>query len=105
MFSCYAPQTGCSDVDKDSFWDLLTEVAATCPPDDYAFICGDLNGHVGARNHYGFSCHGNNGHGLVNNDGLRILEFAEALEYRICNTYYIKRSSHLVTKWQCIHSN
>ena len=57
-------------------------------------IAGDLNGHVG-DNADGFEeVHGNFGFGNRNNDGLRILEFAESHKLCILNTYFKKPVEH-----------
>ena len=47
IFSVYAPQTGLSTEEKDSFYtNLLTHVSAV-PSTEYLMLCGDFNGHVG----------------------------------------------------------
>src|SRR5699024_11095563 len=94
--STYAPQTGCDESEKDSFWENMYDIATNCPPGDDVIICGDLNGHVGS-NRDGYHCHGGNGFGERNADGVRILDFAEATGMQICNTFFRKRPTHLVT--------
>uniref|UniRef100_A0A0N4X6J3 Transposase n=1 Tax=Haemonchus placei TaxID=6290 RepID=A0A0N4X6J3_HAEPC len=48
LFSAYAPQTGCSEQTKDTFWNLLDEKTAEAPLQGAIDVGGDLNGHVGA---------------------------------------------------------
>src|SRR5699024_10157461 len=45
-----------------------------------------------------YACHSGQGYGTTSgDDGKRILDFADALGLRICNTFFKKRQSHLVT--------
>ncbi|KAL6728322.1 hypothetical protein Aduo_010103 [Ancylostoma duodenale] len=78
FFSAYAPQTGCSD------------------QEDTIVVAGDLNGHVGVTKD-GYRCHGGFGYGTRNEDGERILEYADSHNLVIMNTKFRKRSSHLVS--------
>lgn len=96
IFSAYAPQTGCDDPTKDTFWNELQDAVSTCSEEDLFLLCGDLNGHVGSHSE-GYRCHGNFGYDIRNEDGHRILEFAEANDLVITNTFFKKRSSHLIT--------
>lgn len=96
IFSAYAPQSGCTSKTKDTFWNLIDTKTAEVPTEDTLVIAGDLNGHVGARND-GYSCHGGQGFGDRNEDGERILDFAESHNLAISNTFFIKRDSHLRT--------
>ncbi|XP_051785416.1 craniofacial development protein 2-like [Erpetoichthys calabaricus] len=45
--SCYAPQTNCSESDKEDFWESLDVHLRALGPEEYNAIGGDLNGHVG----------------------------------------------------------
>ena len=47
IFNVYAPQTGLSVVEKDSFYSALLSNISTVSPDEYLLVCGDFNGHVG----------------------------------------------------------
>ncbi|KAJ7317802.1 hypothetical protein JRQ81_003964 [Phrynocephalus forsythii] len=46
-FSAYTPQTGCTNSDKEFFWNLLEEKSIAVPAKGYLIIVGDLNGHKG----------------------------------------------------------
>ncbi|VDO73921.1 unnamed protein product, partial [Heligmosomoides polygyrus] len=48
IMSVYAPQTGCSEHDKDDFYLSLEEAIRSVPEGDYLSIAGDMNGHVGS---------------------------------------------------------
>jgi hypothetical protein len=60
-------------------------------------IGGDLNGHVGADSDGYEGVHGGLSFGKRNEDGERILEFADALELVVCNTQFQKEKNKLVT--------
>ncbi|XGW35842.1 hypothetical protein V3C99_019211, partial [Haemonchus contortus] len=75
FFSAYAPQAGCSEQTKDTFWNLLDEKTAEVP----------------------LHCHGGFGYGSRNTDGERILEYADSHILVIVNTKFRKRDSHLIT--------
>ena len=47
IFNVYAPQTGLSVVEKDSFYSALLSNISTVSPDEYLLVGGDFNGHVG----------------------------------------------------------
>jgi len=79
-FTCicaYAPQTGRSAEEKDSFWDQMISVTGSIPASELIVVGGDLNGHVGTNvdGYDGF--HGGYGFGERNADGEWILEFCD----------------------------
>uniref|UniRef100_A0A7I4YN09 Reverse transcriptase domain-containing protein n=1 Tax=Haemonchus contortus TaxID=6289 RepID=A0A7I4YN09_HAECO len=97
FFSAYAPQAGCSEQIKDKFWNLLDEKTAEVWVQEAIVVAGDLNGaHVGATKD-DYRCHGGFGYGSRNNDGERILEYADSHNLVIVNTKFRKRDSHLIT--------
>ncbi|ESO10208.1 hypothetical protein HELRODRAFT_190408 [Helobdella robusta] len=58
---------------------------------------GNLNGHVGEKTDGFDNVHGGFGYGKRNEDGNRILEFAESHWFCLLNTYFRKRLEHLIT--------
>ena len=76
IISAYAPQTGCSESEKDEFWENLRSKYDNHPELGIVLICGDLNGHVGQSSD-DFECHGGHGYGTRSEDGERIVDFAE----------------------------
>ena len=72
FFTAYAPQAGCSALEKEAFWDLLDSKTMLVPADELLFVAGDLNGHVGKHSD-GHPCHGGFGYSAQNDDGNRIL--------------------------------
>ncbi|KAK6729205.1 hypothetical protein RB195_006321 [Necator americanus] len=95
VVSAYAPQAGCSEEEKASFWEDLEQYVQSLKSEEILLIGGDFNGHVGSRKDGFESCHG--GYGARNDDGLRILEYAVASDLIVANTQYRKRKSHLIT--------
>ena len=90
IFSVYAPQTGLSVAEKDSFYSALLSNISIVSPDEYLLVCGDFNGHVGKAP----DLHGRHGFGSRNADGTRILDLCTAAN--LANTYLMKPGSHLV---------
>ncbi|EYB83114.1 hypothetical protein Y032_0342g3028 [Ancylostoma ceylanicum] len=97
VVSAYAPQCGCNGIEKAGFYDELDNVIRNVPESDYLTIGGDFNGHVG-QDRTGFErIHGGRGFGSRNQDGERVIEFAEAHDLAITSTFFIKRESQKIT--------
>ena len=47
ILSAYAPQQGCSQEEKDLFWNQMDGVMSGIPSSKEVIVAGDLNGHVG----------------------------------------------------------
>ncbi|VDP04190.1 unnamed protein product [Heligmosomoides polygyrus] len=77
IMSVYAPQTGCSERDKDDFYLSLEEAIRSVPEVDYLSIAGDMNGHVESGRRGVERVHGRKEIGLINPDGERILDLAK----------------------------
>lgn len=97
VISCYAPQVGCTDQEKDEFWETLGAHLQIIATDEHILVGGDLNGHVGEDRGGYDQVHGGQGLGTRNDEGARILDCAEAHELVVVNTFFKKRSSHLAT--------
>lgn len=93
VFSAYAPQSGCSDAEKGEFYSLLSREYDAQP--GRKVLMGDFNGHVGKQ--ADMKCHGGHGYGDRNDEGERLLDFAEQRGLVLINTYFPKRDSHLIT--------
>lgn len=97
VISAYAPQSGCSEAEKECFWKELEDVLSQFGKEGLVIIGADLNGHVG-KSREGFERnHGGRGYGLRNEGGTEILEIAQAFDLAIGNTYFKKRQEHLIT--------
>lgn len=96
VVSCYAPQVGCPEVEKEAFWMELEEYMRKLEGET-VIMGGDLNGHIGGKSEGYEGVHGGRGFGRKNEGGGRILEMAEALEMVIMNTCFKKKEEHLIT--------
>ena len=47
VICCYAPQSGLSVDEKDTFYERLFSVVASVPEEEMLVLGGDFNGHVG----------------------------------------------------------
>ncbi|KAI5728568.1 hypothetical protein M8J77_018083 [Diaphorina citri] len=98
IMSVYAPQTGCEDEEKDTFWNELKQEIDSIPREERVIIGGDLNGHVGRKgNETRGLVHGGWSVGVENEEGRRILDFALASDMALCNTFFEKQDKHLIT--------
>ena len=95
IVSAYSPQVGLSAEEKEDFWDSFIIVLAGIPKQESIFIGSDMNGHVGSDGYGGV--HGGMGFGTRNTEGERILEFGDALGMVVCNTFFKKEDSKLIT--------
>jgi len=97
IVSAYAPQNGCSDAEKDAFWQDFHNLLNTIPKVELLVVGGDLNGHVGQTNEDYEGCHGGHGYGTRNSAGEAILESCQSHGLVVLNTTFIKEDKHLVT--------
>ena len=95
--SCYAPQTGLSVEEKDTFYEQVFAVVAAVPEDEMLLLGGDFNGHVGEQSDGFEGIHGGHGYGDRNSDGIRILDFCVANQLAVLNTFYKKNPNRLAT--------
>ena len=97
IFSVYVPQVGCSQQEKDQFYENLESEMRRIPLHEELVIGGDLNGHVGKdRTNFEME-HGGHGYGQQNPEGESILSFAQAYNLVVANTYFQKKDEHLIT--------
>ncbi|XP_071699522.1 uncharacterized protein [Rutidosis leptorrhynchoides] len=68
-----------------------------CPPDHRLLIGGDLNGHIGTNVEGYPGAHGGFGHGVRNEEGLSILDFAVAHDLVVTNSFFKKTNAQLAT--------
>ena len=67
-------------------------------------ICGDFNGHIGASAAGYEEVHGGLVFGKKNADGERVLEFSVANNLLVANSWFKKKSEHLVTYQSGLYS-
>ena len=86
VVSAYTPQVGCTEEEKETFFEELQDLVRVFGVREYAIIGANLNALVG-RERAGFERHhGGNGYGNRNSEGVRIFESVEAMNMVIGNT-------------------
>jgi len=101
VFTVYAPHSGKTDEEKESFWDKVFRLVSCIPQNEMVVFVGDMNVHIGSSNVGCGGTHGGFGYGSRNAGGSRILEFADGLNVVICNTLFTKQEAKLVTYVAC----
>ena len=97
ILSAYAPQVGCSEEEKMSFWEDMDRDLNEMPADERLVIGGDMNGHVG-RNKEGVErIHGGWGVGERNAEGERVVDCAMSFDLAVVNTWFEKDHSQYTT--------
>ena len=96
IISSYAPQSGLSESEKDTFFFNLLSCISIVPAEEMLLVCGDLNGHVGKTSSGFEGLHGGHGYGVRNPEGTRILELCVAADLVITNTFFTKCDSQLL---------
>nr|XP_034840840.1 craniofacial development protein 2-like [Maniola hyperantus] len=97
IVSVYAPQVGCDDEMKETFWKNFDAVMMGIPQSEEIYIGGDFNSHVGRTNENFERVHGSWGFGTRNREGETLLQSASAFDMVIVNTFFEKRDQHLIT--------
>ena len=97
LISAYAPQAGRLRPEKQEFFPLLGKIVSEINDGEKLLIGGDLNGHVGAGVEGFEGVHGGFGFGKRNVEGEMILEFADAWNYVVANTWFKKDEGRLIT--------
>ena len=82
----YAPQCGLSDTAKEQFYDSLISVVSKLSEKEMVVVAGNLNGHVGQYADGYEGVHGGFGFGDRNAEGVRVLEFGDAMGMSVVNT-------------------
>ena len=91
----YAPQVGCADEEKETFWRQMDQELRAIPEGERVILGGDLNGHVGISREAIGRIHGGWGVGEKNGEGEMVTDFAMAFDSSIVNTLFEKRPNHL----------
>ena len=97
IVSTYTPRQGLGEDVKDKFCEDLISLVSKVGRNELIMIGGDLNGHVG-KNASGYDgIHGDFGYGVRNLEEKRMFEMRSALDTTVCNMFFIKRDSQLIT--------
>ena len=97
IISTYAPQQGCSQAEKDLFWNQMDDVMSGMPSSEEVIVAGNLNGHIGRDRSGVERWHGGWTIGRRNEEGGRVLEMAQAYDLALVNTFFPKKEEHLIT--------
>ena len=97
IISVYVPQVGCSQQEKDQFYENLESEIRRILLHEELIIGGDLNGHVGKDRSNFERKHGGHGYGQQNPEGESILSFAQAYDLVVANTYFQRKVEHPIT--------
>ena len=97
IISAYAPQSGRPVKEKEEFYEELLYVVSRINEKEKLIIGGDMNGHVGSRSKGFPEVHGGYSYGERNSEGERLLEFAEASELVVSNTWFEKEITKIIT--------
>ena len=97
IISSYAPQSGLSESEKDTFFFNLLSCISIVPAEEMLLVCGDLNGHVGKMSSGFEDLHGGHGYGVRNPEAARILELCVAADLVIANTFFTMCDCQLLT--------
>jgi len=90
LISAYAPQVRRPNEEKEDFWVLMGKTLSAISDNERLVVCGDMNGHVGEKADGFESVHGGLGYGERNVEGEMLLEFAEATDLIVVNTWFTK---------------
>lgn len=91
IISAYAPQQGCSQDEKNEFWNQLEDSISQVPGNEQLMLAGDLNGHIGRCRDGYERWHGGETIGGRNEEGDRVLEIARTYDLMIVNTFFTKK--------------
>ena len=97
LVSVYAPQSGREKEEKEEFFTVLGKILSDIDVGERLLICGDMNGHVGAEVDSFEGVHGGYGFGRRNVDGEMLLEFSDALDLDIVNTWFKQEVRKMIT--------
>ena len=70
IISCYAPQTGCTEYEKDQLWETIDSEMQAVKRSERLEVAGDLNGHLGSDKIGYEEVHGGHGLGAPNKEGM-----------------------------------
>ena len=97
VVSAYVPQQGLTNDEKYRFYESTIQLIASINEKDMVIFGGDLSGNVGKEVDGYDNVHRGYGFGVRNTEGKRVLEIDTALDMLVCNTWFKKRDSRLIT--------
>ena len=97
IICAYAPQVGCTEEEKETFWEQMDQELSATLDDERVIVGGDLNGYIGRRSRDGIErIHGGWGMRDMNDEGEKIVDTAIAFDLAIVNTFFEKKVNQFV---------
>ena len=96
LMSVCAPQAGSAMVNKEVFYEALGQVLKGVNEKEALFLCGDFHGHGEGEADGYEGVHGCHGFGRRNLESELLLEFAEASDLVVTNTWFTKKEKQMV---------
>ncbi|XP_070509045.1 craniofacial development protein 2-like [Chironomus tepperi] len=97
IINVYAPTNERPDDEKDAFYSQLERTYDNCPRSDIKIVIGDVNAQIGREKTFKPTIGSFSLHPKSNENGLRLITFAAAMNMRISSTYFQRRSSRKAT--------
>ena len=97
IICAYAPQVGCTEEEKETFWEQMDEELSSTLDDERVIVGGHLNGHIGRSREGIERIHGGWGMGDRNDEGGKIVDNTMAFDLTIFNTFFEKKVNQFVT--------
>lgn len=93
----YAPTETSPDPAKDDFYNQLQHMLDSVLQTELIILAGDFNAHTGTDRTGWESTMSRFGHGVMNNNGLRLLSFTNTYNFIIGNTQFQHPKKHQLT--------
>ena len=97
IICAYAPQVGCTEEEKETFWEQMDQELSATLDDERVIVGGYLNGHIGRSRDGIERIHGGWGMRDRNDEGEKIVDTAMAFDLAIVNTFFEKKVNQFVT--------
>ena len=97
IICAYAPQVGCTEEEKETFWEQMDREMSATLDDERVIVGVDLNGHIGRSRDGIERIHGGWGMRDGNDEGENIVDTAMAFDLAIVNTFFEKKVNQFVT--------
>ena len=97
IICAYAPQVGCTEEEKETFWEQMDQELSATLDDERVIVGGDLNGHIGRSRDGIERIHGGWGMRDRNDEGEKIVDTAMAFDLAIVNAFFEKKVNQFVT--------
>jgi hypothetical protein len=97
VIACYAPTDCSTSESKDIFYGHLDALIASTPKTDFLVIAGDMNAEVGSRREGWERVIGHFGRGVINDNGVRLLSFANSYNLKVAGSYFRHKPAHSLT--------